>query len=644
MKKNILLALLAVFLFTTSQLTGQLTWSPEKIMGGDEVAISYAPQGTPLENEKTIVVNLYQLDEKSIEVEEIAVEYKDGKFTGTFKVDAATKALLFGLSDEDLTTFDSRDKKGYKTICYQADRKTPVAGAYVAKAKIVCEYAEIVGAKLDSKKGLKLLDKEFKTHPASAKNIKFQNFHLGLASVNKNEEALKVHEKLASDILAKENPSEAELEYIYKYTGSVKKDKGAAEKIKNQIIANHPENYFAVHKLSGKVRTAKEVSEKIAVLDEWNKKFGDDPSKNSTKNYIISKIVTQYGKAGDWDNFRKYLKMIDDPGRKAMILNSTAWPMSGENIDAEATTPKLGQQLSKESLELLEVEMKEMTAKSKIFTPRQYLNRLKYSYGSYADTYALLAYKNNQLEEALAHQLIACEQNNFENGEMNENYCFYFEKIKSPKETEALIASLIEKGKATAKMEAQHKRLFMANNSLDSAYEKYVTHLKKSAHELMRSTLKSEMINTPAPSFNLVNLKGDKITLDKLKGKVVVVDFWATWCRPCTASFPGMQKAVNKFTESDDVEFVFIDTWESGDDVHQKVSNFISKNNYSFQVLMDLDAKVVSDFGVSGIPTKFIIDKNGMIKFRSGGFNGNDEELVDELTMMIELAGGTIPN
>lgn len=644
MKQNTLLSLIAVFLFTTTQLMGQLTWSPEKIIAGDEVTISYSPQGTPLENEKTIVVNLYQLDEKSMKAEELTVEYKDEKFIGTFKVDAATKALLFGISDEDLTTFDSRDKKGYKTICYQADRKTPVAGAYVAKAKIVCEYAEMVGAKLDTEKGLKLLDKEFQTHPASAKNIKFQNFHLGLATAGKNEAAIKVHDKLASDLLAKENPSEAELEYIYKYTGRVKKDKAAAEKIKTQIIANHPENYFAVHKISGQVRSAKEVSEKIAVLEEWNKKFGDDPSKNSTKNYILSKIIAQYGKAEDWDSFRKYLNMVDNPGRKAMILNSTAWPMSGESIEGEATTPELGQTLSKESLELLKTEMKEMKARPEMFTPRQYLKRLQYSHAMYADTYALLAFKNNQVAEALTHQLISCEQTKFENGEMNENYCFYFEKVNGPEETEALIARLMAKGKATSKMKTQHKRLFMANNSLESAYEKYVALLKKSAHELMRTNLQAKMINTPAPKFNLVNLKGENITSDGLKGKVVVVDFWATWCRPCTASFPGMQKAVDKFAESDDVAFVFIDAWESGDDINQKVANFISKNNYSFQVLMDTDAKVISDFGVSGIPTKFIIDKNGMIKFRSGGFNGNDEELVDELTTMIELAGGTIPN
>jgi hypothetical protein len=57
---------------------------------------------------------------------------------------------------------------------------------------------------------------------------------------------------------------------------------------------------------------------------------------------------------------------------------------------------------------------------------------------------------------------------------------------------------------------------------------------------------------------------------------------------------------------------------------------------------MDLDNAVVTQFGVSGIPTKFIVDANGKIRFKAVGFNGNDQELVDELSTMIELAGGGV--
>ncbi|HRO71247.1 MAG TPA: TlpA disulfide reductase family protein, partial [Chitinophagaceae bacterium] len=123
-----------------------------------------------------------------------------------------------------------------------------------------------------------------------------------------------------------------------------------------------------------------------------------------------------------------------------------------------------------------------------------------------------------------------------------------------------------------------------------------------------------------------------------LKGKVVVVDFWATWCGPCKASFPGMQKMVSKYKDKDDVRFIFVDTWERVENKEKNAADFIAGNKYSFHVLMDNDNKVVEDFKVEGIPTKFVIDKDGLIRFKSVGFDGSDDKLVKELTAMIEMA------
>ncbi|MBK8494199.1 MAG: redoxin domain-containing protein [Chitinophagaceae bacterium] len=69
----------------------------------------------------------------------------------------------------------------------------------------------------------------------------------------------------------------------------------------------------------------------------------------------------------------------------------------------------------------------------------------------------------------------------------------------------------------------------------------------------------------------------------------------------------------------------------------------MTKNKYPFHVLLDDNDKVVADFKVSGIPTKFIIDKTGNIRFKSVGFGGNDDGLVDEITMMVEMASADMP-
>lgn len=99
-----------------------------------------------------------------------------------------------------------------------------------------------------------------------------------------------------------------------------------------------------------------------------------------------------------------------------------------------------------------------------------------------------------------------------------------------------------------------------------------------------------------------------------------------------------MQKMVNKYKDNQNVKFIFVDTWEKGEEKEKNASEFITSNKYSFHVLMDNEDKVVSQFKVEGIPTKFVIDKNGVIRFKAVGFDGNDDKLAQELTAMIEMA------
>src|SRR3972149_9654471 len=106
-----------------------------------------------------------------------------------------------------------------------------------------------------------------------------------------------------------------------------------------------------------------------------------------------------------------------------------------------------------------------------------------------------------------------------------------------------------------------------------------------------------------APDFTLEDVSGKKVSLKDLKGKVVVLNFWATWCPPCKEEMPSFSKLDLIFGKKG-LSVVAINDYEN----KKKAVNFAKKNNYKFTVLIDESGKVSESFRASVLPTTFIID------------------------------------
>jgi peroxiredoxin len=105
--------------------------------------------------------------------------------------------------------------------------------------------------------------------------------------------------------------------------------------------------------------------------------------------------------------------------------------------------------------------------------------------------------------------------------------------------------------------------------------------------------------------FTLAGLDGKTYDLDALRGKVVLLNFWATWCPPCRREMPDMEKLYQRFSGKGLVVLAV------SDEKRETVEDFLKKQNYTFPVLLDSDRKVNAAFGIEGIPNSFLFDRQG---------------------------------
>jgi len=137
----------------------------------------------------------------------------------------------------------------------------------------------------------------------------------------------------------------------------------------------------------------------------------------------------------------------------------------------------------------------------------------------------------------------------------------------------------------------------------------------KEADLLRNLKLMPEAESLPAPYFAAVTPEGKKVSLDDLKGKLVILNFWATWCPPCRLEMPSMEKIYNEF-KGGGLEVVAINFMEGP----ESIKSFLKENDLTFTVLMDKAGEISQSYGVHALPITFLIGRKGNVLARSIGY------------------------
>jgi len=633
--------IIIMLLVITTALKAQVKFSDLKPEAGKEVSFSYDPKGTKLEKSEEIKCSAFSLFPQTYltagpEIKPITL-IKDGAvFKGVIPTtDSTTLVALYLYSGEA----KDENPDGYYIKLNQKGQER--AESLISEANLFNLYGRSLGMKPDLSKAKVAFDQAFILKPA-LKNKWLYNYLSLNYKISKESGTQLIKENI--DRLQNNKPAEEkDLSMVYELYNLIA-DKTGKDGAKAKLLQLYPKGSFAYSRDVTAMNSEKDIKlyeDKLnGIINKYQ--LNADKKTDAAKLSGLYTLATyRYAKEKNNEKFDFYASKIADKISRASAYNAFAWPLAENNENTAFAA-----QISKKSLDLV-TAAKNDDFPASYRSKDAYLKSLDNTYGMFADTYALLLYRLGNYKEAITYEDKSFALSSNISPDMNVRYVTYLNKDGQFEKAYTVAEKLIKDGEATDSVKADFKVLY-AKLGKQGDYTTYLAKLEEASYLKEKEIWLKKMIDMPAPTFSLANLQGEKVSLADLRGKTVIVDYWATWCGPCVASFPGMQKAIDKYKDNPNIVFLFINTWQREDNREQVVKEFMNGTKYTFNVLLDTKNKldptqfyVISQYKVEGIPTKFIIDGKGNIRFKAVGFSGSADGVVKELDMMIGLVANT---
>ena len=597
MKKLLAILFLISFKDSFSQ-EGKIYLKNSALTTGVENVFVYEPPKGLLIPDNAVVRIAYQLNIPT----PLPLIKKETNYEFSLALPDSLNFVMFTISDVNKRMIDDNNNKGF-VIYLKNKTKEQLEIAKLNKLQLSYYENYALGLKFTEDDIIPEIEELYTQNPSLKKKQDSYFFYLQLKYKKDTAVAKPAVIKYAQQ-LENKNDEKNLLTAANLYAMISMKEKAAA--IKNIALKKYPNGEFARNIFWEKIYSNQNPSEQFYLdnLKAYQIKFDDTTSGTKNRFYIF--LVQYFVGKKDLAGINKYENLLTDKINLAGVYNNAAWGLSGGDLASLGTDLEFAEQISKKSVDIVKTRMTNPIGSEK---PLDF--QLNYIY--YADTYALILFKQKKYDAAYKYQNEIYNLDTLGMGaDGRERLAMYMEKIKGLEYTKYFIEKEVAAGQSSVVMVNQLEEIYTKLNLPKSEFEK----IKQAASTAAIKKLQEEIIakygDTKAIDFTLVNLEGKNVKLSDYRGKVIVLDFWATWCGPCRASFPNMQKLVNEY-KNKNVEFFFIDTWQEGNPpaINKEVAKFITDTKYTFNVLFDYKREIVTKYKIEGIPTKIVIDKNG---------------------------------
>ncbi len=607
----------------------KLTVSPSKPKAGETIKVTYTP-GTKsvLANADSLLLQYWVFPaDPSGEprADEARFSKQNRRWTTTLTVPEGAGCLVFQVSlARGVGTIDDNGGQCWDVVVYGNDGKV-VRGAYRALA-----YSYLYGGFLkrnrDANRAKQLLQKELQRHP---KNLAAALELLRVEARDARGDSTKqIAVAARADSLAALLPEEpgllSMLVRVYRTLGQQAKANQVVEQIR-RIDPNHPVVLSAEWQQIRGLPTAEEqLARGLALL-----KRAKDPSFRENLSGWLAQTMLGAGEE------QKALRFLDTLSiQNPSIMNSVAWTLIEQNKMLIPAT-----ELAGKAVRIYE-NVDPETRRPKYLPPSVWRLSEKRSLGAVLDTYAFGLYKLGKLDEAEQAYKKAVELS--PSTDIVDRYVQCLEDLHKDSLAFEVLRQVVERGNTSPKLVEKLRALAAKRMGNTAFVDSLVESVKRKSAASRRAEIERKVAQGikqayEAPTFKLLSLKGDSVALDQLRGKWVVVDFWATWCGPCKSSFPYMEAFWKNHKDKGDVTVLAVNCWERkrGNERISHVRNFIDKNGYTFPVLFDMKDQVVKAYRVEGIPTKFFVGPDGKVYLKEVGYGG--PSMLEDMETTLDL-------